>query len=46
MLTPEAVVSDWVLVHAGFAIAVLDERAARETWSYLQAMNAVEGASD
>lgn len=35
MLTPEAAVGDWVLVHAGFAITCLDEREALETWDYL-----------
>ncbi len=35
MLTPEAKAGDWVLVHAGFAISLLDEDEARETWSYL-----------
>ena len=35
-LTPEVVVGDWVLVHAGFAITQLDEAEARETWEYLR----------
>ena len=39
VLTPEADVHDWVLVHAGFAIAKIDEQEARETWSYLNAIN-------
>ncbi len=34
-MTPQAGVGDWVLVHAGFAIAVLDEDDARKTWEYL-----------
>jgi hydrogenase expression/formation protein HypC len=34
--TPEAREGDWVLVHAGFALQVLDEQAARETWQYLE----------
>jgi len=34
--TPEARVGEWVLVHAGFALSVLDEAEARETWSYLR----------
>jgi hydrogenase expression/formation protein HypC len=38
VLTPEAAVGDWVLLHAGFAIQVLDEQDARETWEYLQAV--------
>ena len=35
-MTPEAVVGDWVLVHAGYAMTVLDEQSARETWEYLE----------
>ena len=34
---PEAVAGDWVLVHAGFAITVLDEAAAARTLAYLDA---------
>ncbi len=34
--TPQAHVGDWVLVHAGFALNVLNEEEARETWKYLQ----------
>jgi hydrogenase expression/formation protein HypC len=34
-MTPEAGTGDWVLVHAGFALTVLDEAEARETWEYL-----------
>ena len=32
---PEASVGDYVLVHAGFAIAVVDEEAALRTLAYL-----------
>jgi len=35
-ITPEAAVGDWVLVHAGYAMTVLDEQSARETWEYLE----------
>lgn len=35
-LTPEARVGDWVLVHAGFAIARLEEAEALQTWDYLR----------
>lgn len=35
-MAPEASVGQWVLVHAGFAIALLDEDDARKTWEYLQ----------
>jgi hydrogenase expression/formation protein HypC len=41
-MAPEAGVGQWVLVHAGFAIAVLDEDEARQTWEYLQAGGAGE----
>lgn len=34
-LLPDAVVGDWVLVHAGFAIQVIDEETARETLQLL-----------
>ena len=34
---PEAAPGDWVLVHAGFAITVLDEAAAARTLAYLDA---------
>lgn len=36
VLTPEAGVGDWVLVHAGFAISQIEESDALETWTYLQ----------
>ncbi len=32
---PEAVIGDWVLVHAGFAITTMDEAEARETFEAL-----------
>lgn len=40
--TPEAQEGDWVLVHAGFALNVLDEQEARETWQYLKMANVVD----
>lgn len=36
MLTPEAAVGEWVLIHAGFAIQRLDRDAAERTWSVLR----------
>lgn len=36
VLTPDAEVGGWVLVHAGFAIAQLEEQEAHETWDYLR----------
>ncbi|MBU0552799.1 HypC/HybG/HupF family hydrogenase formation chaperone [Myxococcota bacterium] len=35
-MVPDAQLDAWVLVHAGYAIEVLDEREARETWDYLK----------
>ena len=35
-MTPEANEGDWVLVHAGFALTVLDEAEAKETWEALK----------
>lgn len=39
---PEARVGDWVLVHAGFALNVLDEKEAAETWKYLEEADVAE----
>jgi hydrogenase expression/formation protein HypC len=36
VLTPEAGLGDWVLVHAGFAISQVSEDDARQTWNYLR----------
>ena len=38
MLTPEARVGDYVLVHAGYAIGVVDEEEAKETLHLLEEM--------
>ena len=37
---PEAKVGDYVIVHAGFAISVIDEAAAAETFKYLKELDA------
>ncbi len=39
-LTPEAKVGDYVLMHAGFAIRVIDLQEAKETIDLLRQMNA------
>jgi len=39
-LTPEARVGQYVLIHAGYAIGVLDEEEARETLNLLEEMAA------
>lgn len=38
MLTPDAALGDWVLVHAGYAITVVDEEEAANTLSLLEAL--------
>jgi hydrogenase expression/formation protein HypC len=38
-LLPEAKVGDIVLVHAGFAIALIDEGEAKETWELIQQLD-------
>jgi hydrogenase expression/formation protein HypC len=40
-LTPEATVGNYVLVHAGYAIGVLDEKEAQETLKLFEEMAAV-----
>jgi hydrogenase expression/formation protein HypC len=40
VLTPEATVGDWVLAHAGFAISLIGEAEALETWEWLRTMSA------
>jgi hydrogenase expression/formation protein HypC len=36
VMTPEAGIGDWVLVHAGFSIQQLDEEQAQATWAVLE----------
>jgi len=43
-LVPEAKIGDWVLVHAGMAIAVVDEQEARETFALLKELDALDDA--
>lgn len=35
-LVPDAVVGDWVLIHAGFAIQKLTQQETEEIWSVLE----------
>jgi len=44
VLTPEASVGDWVLVHAGFAIQRLDAAEARATFAVLDDLAAAGAA--
>jgi len=41
-LTPEVQRDDYVLVHAGFAIHVIDEQEARETMKLFEELGALE----
>ena len=43
-LVPEAAVGDWLLIHAGFAIQMIDAQTAHETWSLLQQVQAFADA--
>jgi len=45
-LVPEASVGDYVLVHAGFAIGVVEEKEAMETLELLRQMAEQSDASD
>ena len=40
--TPDAAIDDYVLVHAGFAISVIDKAEADRIYSYLEEMNELE----
>jgi hydrogenase expression/formation protein HypC len=40
---PEAQLGDYVLVHVGVAISVVDEKEAEETMSYLRQMGELDG---
>lgn len=44
--TPEARVGDYVLIHAGFAIGVLDEGSARETLRLFEEMGRRAGTEE
>jgi hydrogenase expression/formation protein HypC len=44
--TPEVEVGDWVVVHVGFSISVLDEEEARTTLGYLRELGELEAAKD
>jgi len=45
-LVPEAKLDDWVLVHAGFAIQVVDEDYAVETLEILKSISVIEMDSE
>jgi len=39
---PEAKVGDYVMVHVGFAISVVDEQEARQVFEYLKQISALD----
>jgi hydrogenase expression/formation protein HypC len=41
--TPEAKVGDYVLVHVGVAISIVDQKEAEETYAYLRQMGELDG---
>lgn len=43
---PEAKVGDYVLVHVGLAISVVDEKEAEETFQYLRQMGDLDGLDE
>jgi len=43
---PEAQVGDYVIVHAGFAISVLDEEEANRVFEYLREMEELAAGSE
>jgi hydrogenase expression/formation protein HypC len=45
-LTPEVQKDDYVLVHAGFAIQVIDEQEARETMKLFEELGALENGQE
>ena len=36
IMTPEANIGDYLLIHAGYAIQVVDAQSAKETWELLE----------
>ena len=45
-LLPEAEVGQYVLVHAGVAISILDEEEAQRTFEYLQGIEELDGMEE
>jgi len=45
-LIPEAKLGDLVLVHAGFAISLVDEEEAKETWQLIAQINEAQQTQD
>jgi hydrogenase expression/formation protein HypC len=45
-MVPEAKINDYVLVHVGVAISIVDEKEAKETFEYLRQLGEVEELKD
>ena len=45
-LLPEAKLGDLVLIHAGFAISLVDEEEAKKTWQMIAEMNELQDTPD
>lgn len=45
-LLPEAKLGDLVLIHAGFAISLVDEEEAKKTWQIIAEINELQDTSD
>ncbi len=43
---PEAKVDDYVIVHAGFALSIVDEAEAKTVFEYLTQLSAEDGAGE
>ncbi len=43
---PEAVIGNYVIVHAGFALSILDEEEAKKTLEYLSEIDALNQAEE
>ncbi len=43
---PEVKVGDYVLVHVGFALTIVDEREANQTLEYLRQMDELAGSEE
>ena len=45
-LLPEAKLGDLVLIHAGFAISLVDEEEAKKTWQMIAEINELQDTPD
>ena len=45
-LLPEAKIGNLVLIHAGFAISLVDEEEAKKTWEIIEQINELQDESE